>query len=239
MNGLPVKSITRMYILDPHRRLWNDNHQKLTRLLAQGDRNAALELFLDQHAMVHSAKALRSKLWSLEDEILTDMTAPEIRQLPAGGEHSIAWILFHLTRIEDITMNMLIAATEQIFTCEDWAKRLNVTIFHSANKMEVAGIAELSSGIDIKALRLYRTAVACRTREIVKGLAADDFKRKVEPGRLERVIREGAVSPEAMEIVDYWSKKTIAGLLLMPPTRHCILHWNEATRIKEKIRKAK
>jgi hypothetical protein len=42
-----------------------------------------------------------------------------------------------------------------------------------------------------------------------------------------------------METVDYWSKKTIAGLLLMPPTRHCILHLNEAMRIKEKLRKAK
>jgi hypothetical protein len=65
-----------------------------------------------------------------------------------------------------------------------------------------------------------------------------DFKQKVNPCRIEKVRNEGAVSTEAMEITNYWSKKTIAGLLLMPPTRHCILHLNEAMRIKQKIRKA-
>ncbi len=49
-------------------------------------------------------------------------------------------------------------------------------------------------------------------------------------------MQEGAVTPEAREIADYWSRKTIAGLLLMPPTRHCILHLNEGMRIRGKWR---
>ena len=105
--------------------------------------------------------------------------------------------------------------------------------------MDDLSVAELSANIDIKALRDYRIAVARRTRQVVKRLQAKDFKQKVDPCRIEKVLEEGAVAPEAMEITDYWSKKTIAGLLLMPPTRHCILHLNEAIRIKQKIRKAK
>ena len=116
---------------------------------------------------------------------------------------------------------------------------MNVSILHSGNKMNDLSVAELSANIDLQALREYRIAVARRTREIVKKLPAKDFKQKVAPCRIEQVLKEGAVTPEAMEILDYWSKKTIAGLLLMPPTRHCILHLNEAMRIKEKIRKEK
>src|SRR5512133_1612525 len=112
--------------MDAKRKLWNDRHQALNRLLAKGDRDAAIRLFLDQHAMVHSAKVSRSKLWSFEDELLNDMTDEEVRQIPAGGEHSIAWIIFHLARIEDITMNMLVAGTPQLFACADWAKKMNV-----------------------------------------------------------------------------------------------------------------
>ncbi len=223
--------------MDPNRKLWNEQHQKLTRLLAKSERDETIELFLDQHAMVHSAKVSKSKLWSFEDELLKDMTEAEIRQIPVSGEHSIAWILFHLARIEDITMNMLVAGTPQLFASEGWAKKMNVSILHSANKMDDAAVAELSANIDIKSLRQYRIAVARRTREIVKKLQAHDFKQKVDPCRIENVIKEGAVTPEAMEIVDYWSKKTIAGLLLMPPTRHCILHLNEAMRIRNKLRK--
>lgn len=225
--------------MDLNRKHWNENHQVLTRLLAKSDLDAAIELFLKQHAMVHSAKVSKSELWSLEDELLNDMTDKEVRQIPLRGEHSIAWILFHLSRIEDIAMNMLVAGTTQLFTRDDWANRMNVSILHSANKMNDLSISELSANIDLQALREYRIAVARRTRQIVKKLEATDFKQKVDPCRIENVLKEGAVTPEAMEIVNYWSKKTIAGLLLMPPTRHCILHLNEAMRIKEKTRKGK
>jgi hypothetical protein len=165
------------------------------------------------------------------------MTDQEIRQIPVGGEHSVAWILLHLSRIEDIVMNMLIAGAEQIFTRDDWARKMNISVLHSANKMDNANIAKLSATINVDCLRDYRTAVARRTRQIVRQLQAKDFKQKVDPDRIENVLRLGVVIPEAREVTNYWSKKTIAGLLLMPPTRHCILHLNEAMKIKDRIRK--
>jgi hypothetical protein len=219
--------------MDPNRKRWNEGHQKLNRAFAAGDRHKAIELFLNQHAMVHSAKMAKTGLWSFEDEILNDLTDKQVRTMV--GEHSIAWIMLHLARIEDITMNMLVAGMEQLFTRGGWAKKLKVDIVHSANKMSDAGVAKLSAGIDIAALKAYRIAVGKRTREIVKQLEAEDFKKKVEPNRIQKVMKVGAVIPEAMEIINYWSKKTIAGLLLMPPTRHCILHLNEAERIRKKL----
>jgi len=223
--------------MDPHRKLWNDNHQKLNRALRKGDHATAIPLFLDQHAMVHSARVLKSKLWSFEDELLAEMSELEIRQIPKGGEHSIAWILFHIARIEDIVLNMLIAGTSQLFTRDDWAGKMNVSILHSANKMDSESMAVLSAQIDIPCLRQYRTEVARRTRYIVRRLGTEDIKRKVNPDRITAVLRTGAVTPEAVEITNYWGKKTVAGLLLMPPTRHCILHLNEGMRIKERIRR--
>ena len=225
--------------MDPHRKLWNDNHQKLNRALAKGDRATAIPLFLDQHAMVHSANVAKARLWSFEDELLHDMSEAEIRKIPGGDEHSIAWILFHVARIEDITMNMLIAGTPQLFRRGDWGRKMNVSILHSANEMDDQAVAELSAEIDIQCLRDYRAAVAGRTRQIVQRLGAEVFKRRVDPARIETVLREGAVTPEAVEIAHYWGEKTIAGLLLMPPTRHCILHLNEGLRIKERIRKGR
>ena len=221
--------------MDPNRKRWNDGHQKLNRALASGDRDKAVRLFLDQHAMVHSSKVAMAGSWSYEDEILNGLTDEQIRTMV--GEHSIAWILLHLARIEDITMNMLVAGTEQLFTKDGWGKKMNVEITHSANKMTDASVEELSATIDIKALRAYRVAVGKRTRGIVRKLKAEDFKKKVDPEHIQKVLEEGAVIPEAMEIINYWSKKTIAGLLLMPPTRHCILHLNEAERIKKRLLK--
>jgi len=219
--------------MDPDHKQWNERHQKLNRAFASGDRDTAIELFLQQHAMVHSAKMAKTGLPSIEDKILDGLTDDQIKQMV--GEHSIAWILLHLARIEDITLNMLVAGTEQLFTKDGWGRKINVSIVHSANKMSDASVAELSAGMDVKALKAYRIAVGRQTRKIVQQLKAEDFKRRVGPVRIQKVMEEGAVIPEAMEIINYWSSKTIAGLLLMPPTRHCILHLNEAERIKKKL----
>jgi hypothetical protein len=99
--------------------------------------------------------------------------------------------------------------------------------------MEDGGVASLSSQVDIDALRTYRQAVGRRTRPIVRKLKSEELNQKVDALRLQKVIDEGAVIPEAIEIVNYWSRRTIAGLLLMPPTRHNFLHLNEALRIKQ------
>lgn len=56
----------------------------------------------------------------------------------------------------------------------------------------------------------------------------------MDASRLARVLAEGAVTESAREIVDYWGNRDIAGLLLMPATRHNFLHLNECLRLKAK-----
>ena len=223
--------------MEPHRKFWDDGQQKLRRALASNDHPKAIEYFLIQHAMVHTKKMSRMDLWSFEDEIWQSLTTETIRAVPDGGEHSIAWILFHIARVEDITMNMLVAGTPQLYTRDKWAGKLKSTIHHSANKMDNESVAILSSVLDIDALRDYRLAVGRKTREIVKQILPGELHQKVDSTRLQKILNEGAVTGEAIEIVNYWGKRTIAGLLLMPPTRHNFLHLNEALRLKNKLQK--
>ena len=219
---------------DANRRRWNAGQQKLRRALSAGSREA-ISLFLDQHAMVHAGKLTQSVLWSFEDEILNDMAEEQIRCIPASAGHSVAWILFHLARIEDMTMNLLVAGTPQLFTSKDWRGKLKVDIFHSGNAMDELTIAALSARIDIPGLLAYRQAVGRRTRQLVQKLTPEDFDQKIDPLRLQKVMEQGALLPGAIGILNYWSRRTVAGLLVMPPTRHNFLHLNEALRIKGQI----
>jgi hypothetical protein len=221
--------------MDINRNLWNDGQQKLRRALTTGDHAKAVGQFLLQHAMVHSKKMSRMDVWSFEDELWQDLNEEDFRRFPPKGEHPIAWILFHIARIEDITMNMLIANAPQLYTRSNWAKKLKSTIPHSANKMDDEAVAQLTEQLDMDALHDYRLAVGRRTREIVKRIRPEELNQKVDSNRLQKVLDSGAVTSEAMEIINYWSKRTIAGLLLMPPTRHNFLHLNEAMRVKNKL----
>ncbi len=223
--------------MDANHKQWNQGQQNLRRALSRGDHQKAIELFLIQHARVHSAKNSRAKLWSFEDEILNDMPEDQIRCVPPGGEHSIAWILFHLARCEDITMNMLVAGTPQLFVKDGWQKKLRINILHSANSMDDQSVAALSAQIDLDQLRTYRQSVGRRTREIIRKLKPEELQQKAEASRLQKVMDEGALLSEAMGILNYWGKRTVAGLMLMPPTRHNFLHLNEALRIKQKLQR--
>ena len=95
-------------------------------------------------------------------------------------------------------------------------------------------IVDLSTRIDITALRAYRAAVGRRTRQVVKTLQPEDMKQKVDPARITKVMETGALVESARAIAEYWSKRDIAGLLLMPATRHNLVHLNEALKLKRK-----
>ena len=98
----------------------------------------------------------------------------------------------------------------------------------------MSDIEQLTREVDVLALRAYRTAVGKRTQEIVSTLTHTDFKQKADPERLQQIMDEGVLVPQAKGILDYWSRRTVAGLLLMPPTRHNLVHLNEIYTLKKR-----
>jgi hypothetical protein len=195
---------------------------------------AALQDFFPVHAMLHTASIDPAGSWSYEDEVFNKMSPEIARRLPTDEEHSPLWCLWHIARIEDMTMNRLVAGAPQLFWQDGWQARLNDTFHHSGNSMDAAEILLLSQTIDLEALRAYRLAVGLRTRAIVRALSPADLTRNVDSQHIAQVRQDKAVLPEADGVVDYWSKRTIAGLLLMPATRHPLTHLNEAQRLAKK-----
>ena len=222
--------------MNPDRKFWNRQQQVLRQNLAHvEDHHMAIELFLNQHAMVHAAEMSQAGLWSFEDEILDGVTGQQMRLIPSKCEHSIAWILWHMTRIEDVTMNLLVAGSPQIMLRDNWLEQMMISVRDTGNGMAVASVADLSANIDLEALRAYRLSVGRRTRTIAKLLQPEQLKQKVDPARLRQITMEGAVIEAASDVLEYWGGLTIAGLLLMPPTRHNFVHWNEALQVKQKF----
>ena len=224
--------------MDPNRKFWNGQQQALRQSLAHPEEHSkAIELFLRQHAMVHTAEMSGMERWSFEDEALEEVSLEQMRRMPGGCEHSLAWVIWHMTRIEDVTMNLLAAGSHQLLLEGGWSQRLETAARDTGNGMSAGDVAALGNCINLEILRAYRLAVGRRTREIVKALHPSDLREKVDPQRLRQVHLDGAVVPEAGDLLEYWGGLTLAGLLLMPPTRHNFVHWNEALKIKQKLTK--
>ncbi len=190
-----------------------------------------IELLLQQHAHMHSAGMEPTGLWSFEDAVLDDLPLEAMRRQPARSPHSLVWLVWHMARCEDITMNLLVAGQPQVLLSGNWLPQLGVECRDTGNEMSAAELEDFNHRVDITALRLYRQAVGRSTRQIVRGLTPEDLKRKVDPERLARVHAEGAVLESARYQTDYWGKRTFGELLLMPASRHLLIHWNEAVDV--------
>lgn len=175
---------------------------------------------------------------TLEDELIHNLSEATARMYPViapDTKNSILWHVWHITRIEDVTMNVLVNNDEQVLHTDDWNKRLNVDYIHTGNGMMEEDVAKLSTNMDISALLAYRMEVGRKTREIVTRMEPDEFKGKVDARRIKVLEDQGAVKKDAAWLLEYWGNKRIAGLILMPATRHVYLHLNKSIRIKERI----
>lgn len=218
------------------RREWSERLKKLRAILGKPDQHQqAIDLFMQQHAVLHTAQISQPETWSYADEVMNGLSETQIRQIPEGDEHSVAWLLWHLARIEDVALNVLVAGSPQVWNAGDWEGQLRAPIHNTGNAMTAEEVSQLSTAISIKALLNYRLAVGRRTREIVQRLQPEELKQKVDPARIKQILDDGAVVEAASSITDYWSRRTVAGLLLMPATRHNLVHLNEIEKLKKKL----
>ena len=222
---------------DARRRRWNTQHATLRRLLEK-DQNLpqAVAAFLPHHAAVHTARLDRHSDWSFQDEVLDPLTPTQIRAVPLGQSHSAAWLIWHITRIEDATLNGLLVNTPEIFFSEGWANRLETDYVDTGNAMPAEDIVQLSKTVNLKALLAYRLAVGKRTRAIVRRLTLEALAGRPLPERLQRLADAGVVRSEAAGLPAYWGGHPATNLLLMPATRHSFLHLNEIRRLRSKLR---
>ncbi|HFL3264444.1 DinB family protein [Clostridioides difficile] len=215
-------------------------HKELNKIIRKEEKiEQAKELFLKIHAKLHLSKISNTEKNEV-DKLINDLNRDEYAIMPTNKDETIAWVLWHITRIEDLTVNMLVAQKEQIFN-EQWKDRLSVFITDTGNALSDDEIMNLSKSINIDELLCYRNEVAKNTIEVVKDLKAEDMKRKVSPIDLERILVTGGVikHEDSIWLLDFWGNKDIAGILLMPPTRHVILHLNDCCKWKEYFRTKK
>lgn len=216
---------------------WNPKQKRLKNIILNEDKfNETIELIQDLHSMVHSHDVYGRNIPTLEDELWEGLDKKTFVTMPTKEDVTIAWNIWHITRIEDLTVNILIADEIQEFKRQNWPARLNIEVSDTGNAMSDDEIISLSEKINMEELREYRKAVGKRTREVILKLKPDDFKKKVQKNRLNHILDEGGVLDveDSKWLLDFWGKKNIAGLILMPITRHQVVHLNDSLKLKKK-----
>ncbi|MCU1647386.1 MAG: hypothetical protein JWN03_7661 [Nocardia sp.] len=100
-------------------------------------------------------------------------------QLDDGG-NSIAWLIWHLTRVQDDHIAD-VAGLEQVWLTQDWVKRFDLAFDDTATGYghAAAEVAQLT-GIPAELLTGYYDAVHAQTIDYVSGLVDADLPRIVD-----------------------------------------------------------
>lgn len=175
---------------------------------------------------------------TIYDYIFKTCSGEDFIKMPLATDKTIAYYLYHLARIEDITSNTLVAGKEQIFFAANYQKTIRAPIITTGNEISRNEVVEFSKLLDIDQLKNYTMNVLTNTNKIIKEMSYEGSKAKVSDDRKIELLKLNVVSTDenAFWLVDYWCNKTVTGLLLMPFSRHHMLHLDGCLRILKKIK---
>jgi uncharacterized damage-inducible protein DinB len=122
------------------------------------------------------------RLPELVGKAVRELSPEELRQTPADGANTIAWLVWHLTRVQDSHIAELLDA-EQVYLSGDWAPRFGLKPSPSDSgygysAAQVAAVAPESWQVLVG----YHEAVHTRTMAYLGGLTGDDLDRVVDEG---------------------------------------------------------
>ena len=208
------------------------------------DLNKAMQQLLKKRDTFNEGIAalfrLRDELYNTMLSLREELSRGDFDAMPypkAKGYHckNIAYSLWHIFRIEDITANTLIADREQVFFTGDYQRRINAPIITTGNELSGDEIAGFTKVLDIGALYEYISDVKQSTEDTLLGMDFDKLKTKIPTERREKLISLEVVSrsEDAFWLVDYWCGKDIRGLIQMPFSRHHIMHTEAMLRIRD------
>ena len=183
----------------------------------------ATEFFLVRYEQVHRV---------LSDPAIKQLTEAQVRGRPHPGVNTVAWLLWHMARVEDVGVNRFVADRPQVLE-DGWLGKLALGRRDVGTGMSDAEVDDLSARVDLDALRGYWDAVARRTPEVVASLRGSDLNAVVPKERVERVASdEGAVARGAEWLTEFWAGgRTRAWVLAQTPLLHVYGHYFEARAV--------
>jgi hypothetical protein len=190
----------------------------------------ARDLFLEQHAAVHSAAVGGNKM-SVAERTFTGLTDEQMRVRPREDLNSLAWLMWHIARAEDIVVNVVLHGRPQVFD-DAWMKRLGITRRDFGIGMTSPEVTEVTRQLELAVLREYRDAVGRRTREIVSGFQDQDWQGQVAAEAVQRAADQGGFGVRSEGLIKGFTGRPRAALLSGIALFHPTSHMGEAATVR-------
>lgn len=184
----------------------------------------AIQIFLGRHKRMHAHIA----------RLTEGLSEAQMRQAcvyPAANP--LAWLLWHMTRVEDGAVNLLIGHGPQVLN-EAWLARLGITRRDVGSGMARAEVVDLCAAVDLSALRAYSAAVAERTAAFVAALTPTDLDAVVSAEHIRWAFEAEHMveGPTGTRLQAVWRDMTRGYFLFFLPITHTYEHIGQADLLR-------
>lgn len=190
----------------------------------------ARDLLLDEHARMHATSVTGEK-GTLAERTFGGLTDEQMRARPREDLNSLAWLMWHIARAEDIFSNIILSGRDQVVD-DGWLARLKISRRDFGIGMTKPEVAELTAKVDVAALRDYRDAVGRRTQEVIRGLGPSDWQGELQASALEKAASLGCFGPKGEMVAKAFTGRPRVGILGGLLVTHAAMHMGEAQTVR-------
>lgn len=157
------------------------------------------------------------------------LSEAQLRNRPTARCNSIVWNIWHLLRIEDITLSRFVANVPQVHSQSNWTQRLAIPYGDMGSAMVLADVEVLSQHINLAELQQYAAAVAAQGTASLNAFDASRTGQRWDEAHMRAVvIGESVCIPAIAEgVVGYWGNLTVDQFVVNYTTLHPSLHVGE------------
>jgi hypothetical protein len=186
-----------------------------------------LQLLSLQYAAMKTPTSSRVDRWT------RDLSDVHWRSRP-HGVNSIAWLVWHMARTEDLVVNRFVMDSRQVLDEQRWPARLGVARRDIGTGMTEAEVDDLSRRVDISAVRGYWTAVAERTVGVLGHLRPREVDEIPAQERVHGACAgEGGLTPEAAGVEEaVFTGRSRGWLLADYAVLHNYEHWSDISIVR-------
>jgi DinB superfamily len=167
----------------------------------------ARQIFLARHSCVHSKMVDPEGWWKEEDTIWSDVTEEELRSRPTMAHNSIAWLVWHMARCEDVAVNTVLRGAQEVLDRDGWLAELGISSRHIGTSATSGEVTNISHTVGLDALRAYRAAVGRETRRWASTVDFSALSGVVSALDARRAAERHAFGEHAAWVEEHWAAR--------------------------------
>jgi hypothetical protein len=163
------------------------------------------------------------------------LSAEQMKERPGGVGNSVAWLVWHVARSEDMIVNAIIREQPQILLEDAWQEKLGIDATHIGTGLGDDEVGNFTDKLDPIAADDYWRTVAESTYEWLRTLEASDLDRIPDFDKVLKAIPSVLASGDSQGAIDFWNGRSVAYLLGGVVINHGYIHVGEMQAITGRL----